>query len=325
MENREKQLLFVYLIFDLIIINACIIATATLEFEIKAWEFRNVSMYLLHGNLSWLITYFVFVKKKFHIKNNFLNRLLRISKRMVIFMVVGIVLGFLIMPRGFSRLFIIEYIILVNFSKVVFYFLLNRYSTFKRRRKLNVDSGLILNCVDTAQALKLIIEKHPLLGYIFHGFLCDEYRTKDWVIGGTDQLAHFIDTKNIQVVFAVISIYGSISKTKDYLQICNEKGVRLYLVPESQRWFANNVNMESVGGIMLINPQEIPLDDVGSRMQKRIFDIAFSTLVITLLFTWFLPLMALIIMFNSRGPIFFVQKRTGINNKSFKCIKFRSM
>jgi len=36
-------------------------------------------------------------------------------------------------------------------------------------------------------------------------------------------------------------------------------------------------------------------------------------------------LLAILLKINSKGPVFFVQKRTGINNKTFKCLKFRSM
>jgi putative colanic acid biosynthesis UDP-glucose lipid carrier transferase len=36
-------------------------------------------------------------------------------------------------------------------------------------------------------------------------------------------------------------------------------------------------------------------------------------------------LLSIIIWLESRGPVFFIQARVGRNNKSFNCIKFRSM
>jgi len=80
-----------------------------------------------------------------------------------------------------------------------------------------------------------------------------------------------------------------------------------------------------VGQLVLINPQEIPLDVFESQVFKRMFDIVFSFLVITFLLSFLIPILALLIKLNSKGPVFFVQKRTGINNKTFKCLKFRSM
>ena len=58
---------------------------------------------------------------------------------------------------------------------------------------------------------------------------------------------------------------------------------------------------------------------------KRFFDIIVSASVIIFLLSWFIPLMALAIKLDSRGPVFFVQRRVGRGLKSFGCIKFRTM
>lgn len=83
--------------------------------------------------------------------------------------------------------------------------------------------------------------------------------------------------------------------------------------------------MEPIGGLRLINPQEIPLDNINSRIMKRLFDIAFSLMAILFVFSWLFPILALLIRLDSKGPVFFLQKRTGINNKTFICLKFRTM
>jgi len=57
---------------------------------------------------------------------------------------------------------------------------------------------------------------------------------------------------------------------------------------------------------------------------KSFFDIFFS-LIILILFSPFFLIISLLIKFSSRGPIFFLQKRIGKNNKPFFCIKFRTM
>lgn len=60
-------------------------------------------------------------------------------------------------------------------------------------------------------------------------------------------------------------------------------------------------------------------------VRKRIFDLVFSLLVIVCLLSWLLPLLALCIRIDSRGPIFFRQKRVGANGRIFHCLKLRSM
>lgn len=68
-----------------------------------------------------------------------------------------------------------------------------------------------------------------------------------------------------------------------------------------------------------------PLDNEDSRALKRIFDLLFSACVILFVFSWLFPIVALIIKLTSKGPVFFVQERTGMNNCTFRCYKFRSM
>lgn len=58
---------------------------------------------------------------------------------------------------------------------------------------------------------------------------------------------------------------------------------------------------------------------------KRCFDVLFSLLVIVLLLSWLMPLLGLLIKLDSRGPVFFIQKRVGFLGRSFHCIKLRTM
>ena len=71
--------------------------------------------------------------------------------------------------------------------------------------------------------------------------------------------------------------------------------------------------------------RSIPLDDSYNLALKRVFDVVFSTLVIVFVMSWLTPILALLIKFESHGPVFFKQKRNGYNYKSFSCLKFRSM
>jgi len=58
---------------------------------------------------------------------------------------------------------------------------------------------------------------------------------------------------------------------------------------------------------------------------KRAFDVVFSTMVVVFLLSWLIPLIALIIKMESKGPTFFKQLRTGKDGNPFYCLKFRSM
>ena len=69
----------------------------------------------------------------------------------------------------------------------------------------------------------------------------------------------------------------------------------------------------------------LPLDNSTNRMIKRAVDIFLTVLVIVTILSWLMPIIALLIKLDSRGPVFFLQKRNKRNGELFTCIKFRSM
>ncbi len=68
-----------------------------------------------------------------------------------------------------------------------------------------------------------------------------------------------------------------------------------------------------------------PLSAPEKAFVKRIFDILFSATVIIFFLSWMIPILALIIRLDSKGPIFFVQKRHGRDRRLFDCLKLRTM
>jgi len=60
-------------------------------------------------------------------------------------------------------------------------------------------------------------------------------------------------------------------------------------------------------------------------LAKRIFDVVISMIVLLFVFSWLFPILFLLIRLDSKGPVFFVQKRVGFLGRSFPCLKFRTM
>lgn len=324
MKLRETELAYFYLIFDLIMLNLAIAVMAWISLDITLKNYHEMTMYLLHGNLSWIITYFIFSKKNLYLRDGFFNRIIRITKRTLLFFGVLVIVAFLI-PKQYSRIFLVEYTVLFYVGKIFLYYLLYKYLKFNRKKGRHINRVIIVGLNDTSQVLRNIISSNYLLGYRFVGFLSSETYCTPEVIGHLDDLESVIDENQIQMVFAILSLSPDENKRKELLKTCNRKGVRLRFIPENQRWFKARYNLESVGPIVVINPQEMPLDELGSRVWKRLFDIAFSLIAILFVFSWLFPILALLIKISSKGSVFFIQKRTGIDNKPFNCIKFRSM
>ena len=58
---------------------------------------------------------------------------------------------------------------------------------------------------------------------------------------------------------------------------------------------------------------------------KRILDVLFATVIIITVLSWLLPVLAILIKLTSKGPVFFLQKRTGRGGRSFTCFKLRTL
>ena len=81
----------------------------------------------------------------------------------------------------------------------------------------------------------------------------------------------------------------------------------------------------SIAGSITTPFIDLPLDKGANRFIKRVADVFFAVIVIVTVLFWFIPLMAILIKLDSRGPVFFLQKRNKRNGGQFTCIKFRSM
>lgn len=66
-------------------------------------------------------------------------------------------------------------------------------------------------------------------------------------------------------------------------------------------------------------------DKRGYFVCKRMVDILFATIIIITVLSWLLPVLALLIKLTSKGPVLFLQKRTGRGGRSFICYKLRTL
>jgi Undecaprenyl-phosphate glucose phosphotransferase len=79
-----------------------------------------------------------------------------------------------------------------------------------------------------------------------------------------------------------------------------------------------------LGGIHMLDLRPTLAETGPYLFQKRIFDVAFSALILLLTLP-FTSLIALAIKLSGRGPILFTQDRVGLNGRVFRMLKFRTM
>ncbi|NQY11006.1 MAG: exopolysaccharide biosynthesis polyprenyl glycosylphosphotransferase [Flavobacteriales bacterium] len=138
------------------------------------------------------------------------------------------------------------------------------------------------------------------------------------------------DLERLKEDSPISEVYIKISLINDELMdeltnYCDNNFIRLRLVLDWQRLSSKMIESRNLSHTTVISIPLTPLDDPYNTLLKRSFDILFSVFIIATVFSWLFPIMALIIKLTSKGPVFFKQKRTGVDNKEFNCWKFRSM
>jgi len=140
------------------------------------------------------------------------------------------------------------------------------------------------------------------------------------------ELAEMRDLENIQFEkYIIVIAVGNFSK--ETLQSLFEKirlsNIRFFHISEG--YFLEDVvyTPENIDNIIALEYKHSKIDG-RSQIFKRLFDIIGSIIALIIALP-FMIIIAIIIKIDSDGPVFFIQKRVGKNEKEFTFIKFRSM
>lgn len=115
-----------------------------------------------------------------------------------------------------------------------------------------------------------------------------------------------------------------IANINELIQEGEKHCIRLKFVPDMSS-LESIFRFDKMGNFTVLCARKESLEKIGNRVKKRLFDILVSLCVIVFIFSWLYPILALIIKFQSPGPVIFAQLRSGRDNKPFWCYKFRSM
>lgn len=144
-------------------------------------------------------------------------------------------------------------------------------------------------------------------------------------LGVLQDLPGLINKHNLnEVILAVDPAMLSTEQRLMAAQTCWKMGVRLKMVTPFQAFFHTSARSENLGGVDLLHIENLGLYTTTSQFLKRAMDIAVS-LSALLVLSPVLLLTAVLIKLDSRGPVFFVQERVGLNGRTFRILKFRSM
>lgn len=115
------------------------------------------------------------------------------------------------------------------------------------------------------------------------------------------------------------------AKVINLMNFAEKNMIRFFLVPEFYKYIKRKLTLRWLQSMPVISIREEPLQFAYNRALKRTFDILFSSFVLLTIFPFVFIVFGAIIKLTSPGPIFFKQRRTGLEGINFDCYKFRSM
>jgi exopolysaccharide biosynthesis polyprenyl glycosylphosphotransferase len=168
--------------------------------------------------------------------------------------------------------------------------------------------------------------KLELFGDIHHD-VAGQISTQDLADAPGDvELAHRVaaacdGTMPARVIVCAVDVREAV--LADVVAFCRARRIKLSVVPPLRGMFGTAVRLTHVAELPLVEYHT--WDTSASTLTlKRCFDILVATVVLVVTAPVFL-LAALAIRLDSRGGVFYVQRRAGLHGRPFRMIKFRTM
>lgn len=329
MNQRLANLLRIsFIILDLVVLNMVfIICRLAFEKHLNVDDSVQYTYLWFFSNFAWALSCWVLgLYNDKHIYS-----FERFSKRTVSAYAyyLGLSLLYLVFNKeaDISRLFLTA--VLSSFAICL---LINRIvhlalQGFLQSKHHIVRKVMIIGYNERAKKLADYLEQEPVKTEIVGFFETPQNVTELSKYPIYDDFENIID---LSKKFRVTEIFSTIAPEQQMgiykvMTQADQACIRFRIIPDLSHFVRKPVHIDYLNDLPVLSLRKEPLDDVGNRIKKRLYDIVVSSLVILFILSWLVPIISLLILLESRGPIFFIQQRSGKGGRPFNCIKFRTM
>lgn len=319
-QHRYSQYFpLLFLLADLVCLNIGVLMANQYQFGflVSNKEYQLLQILL---NVIWVGVFFSSRLQEINRNSRLLDHLNKVLTGLVINLSIVFALWFALQPVDYSRkhLFITYLIFTISilFWRSIWHYVIRYY----RIKGYNIRKVVIIGKGDLSDSLSQYFKETPELGYHLVGIV-DDGDTADEKL---ENFEEFTIKNKTDVVFCCLPHLND-EQVKDVIDFAENNLIKVNLISQFSRLSNYNLSIEQFGSIPIINVNSIPLDSLINRFIKRTFDLVFSGIFIILILSWLIPIIGLLIKMESKGPIFFKQKRHGKDNNFFLCWKFRTM
>ena len=326
-ENNKLSVVAVLILADFI----CIFLSAITAFQfrfpqnsldtdskpaIAQFDYRGILLLIV---FSWLFLFILTGIYRFKHANLFVLNLQLVIKRSVYFFFF---LGFIsfILKASFSRIvfgvMLVSGLFYLILGRLITYFLILKPLILKKK----VISKMMIvgrSAKDLKDHSEWIIENRTLGYSVVSRVICNQI-SSEWI----EEFDRILRYKKIDEVLLLPGMESDKNFSK-FIHYCEDLEININWIP---------LDSGNLGYWLIPTPQEgIPFltfeksaISIPWRIIKRLFDLLFAT-VFLVIFSPVLLLIAFLVLISSGYPVLYSQTRVGLNGKTFRFYKFRSM
>lgn len=208
-------------------------------------------------------------------------------------------------------------LVCITVVKLGIFYLLKKYRLLLGG---NVRKVVIIGLNQKTDQLRKFFISNPVYGYKL-------YKTFD--LKGPNKVSieecmDYIMEEGIDEVYSSVAEIGNKDLIKLIDFVDNNLKVLKFL-PDNKEIYSKKLDFSYYGVLPILSMRKISIDEPLNKFIKRSFDIGLSLFVIIGVLSWLTPILGILIKLESKGPVFFKQKRNGLDYQEFYCYKFRSM
>ncbi|MEO9872943.1 undecaprenyl-phosphate glucose phosphotransferase [Ekhidna sp.] len=308
-----------FLITDLVCLNIGVLVANQYRYGslIPSDEYQLLQLLL---NVIWVGVFFSSNLQRINRNSRLLDHLNKVLTGLVINLSIVFALWFALEPVDYSRKYLFVTYLIFTVAILLWRSLWHYLIRYYRIKGYNIRRVVIIGKGDLSDSLTHYFKETPELGYQLVGIVDNDN-------GADESLTNFEEftiNNKADIVFCCLPHLQD-EQVKDVIDFAENNLIKVNLISQFSRLSNYNLSIEQFGNIPIINVNSIPLDSQVNRLIKRGFDLVFSSIFILLILSWLIPIIGLLIKMESKGPIFFKQKRHGKDNNFFLCWKFRTM
>ncbi|GGD03445.1 undecaprenyl-phosphate glucose phosphotransferase [Hyunsoonleella pacifica] len=304
------------LIFHLVAIN-------TTLFFLTPVTYCETVFGVIYYNLVWLI---ITHSIKFYSnsrRNNFRIRTANFLRLFVLFGLVFFTSFIFFGQKAYSSFYLTGVYAFLCVQFVLFRLVFRWARTQYRSKAFKKSKVVVVGWDKNLKKVRQIFDSSEH-NYEYVGFFDNKKSKSPTYLGAIENCFEYIFENDIQEVFCIASRLSK-NEIKSLMSIADNSFKRIRIIPDNKEFFSRAMSIELYGAVPVLNLRASQLELEYANLVKRSFDIVFSSFVILFILSWLTPLVYILQKLDSKGPLFFKQKRNGVNKNSFLCYKFRSM